>query len=522
MTAVNPEINHELAHMHLPTEDLVKMAVERGEGVLAANHALSVTTGKRTGRSPKDRFIVKESTTEQEIDWGQVNQPIDEATFAKLWHKSIDYIGHREHFVDALYVGADPQLNLSVKVITETAWHNLFARQLFIRPAHTDVEHRHDWTILSVPNLHPDPAKDDVNSDGCVIINFKAQRVLIMGIAYAGEMKKAMFSVMNFLMPKHNVLPMHCSANVGKQNDVALFFGLSGTGKTTLSADPDRFLIGDDEHGWGEQGIFNFEGGCYAKCINLSQANEPVIWNAIQRGAVMENVILDPNSKIPDYSDNRLTDNTRVAYPRDYIEMRIAENKAGQPKAVIFLTCDLYGVLPPVAKLTKEQAAYHFLSGYTALVGSTEVGQAPGVKPTFSTCFGAPFFPRPPHVYADLLMRRIDASGVDVYLVNTGWTGGPYGVGHRFPIATTRTVVHAILNGAIKAASFKTLPTFNLSVPEQLAGVATELLDPQQTWQDKSAFAAKLQELADKFVKNFKRFEVSESIRNAGPDIVGK
>lgn len=507
-------------YINLSIKELVDIALTRGEGELASNEALVVKTGARTGRSPKDRFIVKDSTTETQVDWNTINQAISTEKFDALWKKAQQYLDAKDaQFVSYLRVGAHDQLGIPVKVMTELAWHNLFAHVLFIRSATPQItQEANQWTILSTPGLKTDPAIDGVNSDAAVILNFSQRRILICGTYYAGEMKKAMFSVLNFILPQHDILPMHCAANAGKDGDTALFFGLSGTGKTTLSADPERFLIGDDEHGWGADGIFNFEGGCYAKCIDLSQEREPLIWDAIRYGSVIENVVLNAETKTPDYADSSLTQNTRAAYPREYIEQRVENNRGKQPHSVLFLTCDLYGVLPPVARLTPEQAAYYFLSGYTALVGSTEVGQGSGIKPTFSTCFGAPFFPRPPSVYADLLMKRLQNFDAQVYLVNTGWTGGAHGKGgQRFSIPTTRAVVTAIVGGEMKKAEFEKLPGFNIEIPKTLAGIDEKLLNPRKNWSSAEEHDTHANVLITQFIDNFKRFQVSDLIKNAGP-----
>ena len=514
------QIASRTVYTDLSVDELIQHALKKGEGKLSLTGALAVTTGKRTGRSPKDRFIVKDTETANQVQWGDVNQPIEQAVFEQLWDRVNSYLSQRPMYISHLQVGTDENYFLPVQVITELAWHNLFACDLFIRPPDGDyAKGKSGWIILSVPGLKTDPERDKVNSDGAVIINLSQRRVLLVGMSYAGEIKKAMFTVLNYILPSHDILPMHCAANAGKSGDVALFFGLSGTGKTTLSADPNRFLIGDDEHGWSRTGVFNFEGGCYAKCIDLSKEREPMIWEAIRYGAIMENVVLQADGQ-PDYSDASLTQNTRAAYPREHVSLRVEENRGRSPDAVIFLTCDLYGVLPPVALLTKEQAAYYFLSGYTALVGSTEVGGVKGVTPTFSACFGAPFFPRPPTIYAELLVKRIEETECQVYLVNTGWTGGAYGEGGiRFSIPTTRAIIDAILTGKLRNQPTENLKGFNLAIPKSAPGMEDKVLNPREAWTDVKAYDIKALILMEKFRENFVKFQVKDVIQKAGPVI---
>jgi phosphoenolpyruvate carboxykinase (ATP) len=504
-------------HFNLHAPALVECAVRRGEVRLDARGAVVGYTAPHTGRSPKDKFIVRDAITQDKVDWGSVNQPMEPEVFDALYGRVIAYLQGREMFVQDLHSGADSAYRLPVRVINQFAWHNLFVRQLFMRPNAEEIaSHAPEFTVLAVPEFHADPKRDGTNSDAFILLNFTRRIVLIGGRSYAGEMKKSIFSAMNFLLPPRDVFPMHCSANVGHDGVTALFFGLSGTGKTTLSADPSRRLIGDDEHGWSAEGVFNFEGGCYAKCIRLSQENEPQIWNAIRFGSVLENVVLHPQTNLPDYDDESLTENTRVAYPVDFIENCVVPGMGGHPRNVVFLTADAFGVLPPISRLTPEQAMYHFLSGYTAKVAGTETG-VKEPQATFSTCFGAPFMPRPPRVYAEMLGRRLRDHSTHCWLVNTGWQGGEYGVGERMALPYTRAMVDAAVEGDLDKVDFKIESAFGLSIPKECPGVVAQMLDPRNAWKDKAAYDKLAADLRDRFVKNFERFDAPVEVKAAGP-----
>jgi phosphoenolpyruvate carboxykinase (ATP) len=516
----NHGIRHiNVAYWNLGTAQLLEHAIQRREGSLASGGSFVVRTGQFTGRSPKDKFVVRDEITDSTVQWGPVNQPMTEAHFDRLYAKMLAFWQGRDVFVQDCYVGADPGYTLPLRVISQYAWHNLFARQLFIRPDPLKTsDHRPEFTILFAPDFQANPAEDGTNSETCVVLNFKKRVVLICGTQYAGEMKKSAFTIMNYLLPERGVLPMHCSANMGPEGDVALFFGLSGTGKTTLSADPGRRLIGDDEHGWSDHGVFNFEGGCYAKCIRLSEEQEPQIWNAIRFGSVLENVAMDPQSRLLDFNSEEVTENTRAAYPLHFIENAVIPSVGGDPPNVLFLTADAFGVLPPISKLSPEQAMYHFLSGYTAKVAGTERGLGREPEATFSACFGAPFLPRPAAAYASLLGERLRRHGAACWLVNTGWSGGPYGVGERMKLRYTRAMLNAALSGELKNVSTAAHPVFKVAVPESCPGVPAQMLDARGMWADKTAYDKAARDLAGRFNRNFEKFAaVHHEIAEAAP-----
>ncbi len=484
---------------------LTEHAVRRGEALLTDLGAVVAYTGKRTGRSPKDKFTVKEVGVADLIDWS-ANQPMMPETFARLRDLVRGYLQNRELYVFDGFAGADPHHRLSIRVVTEKAWHALFARCLFLRPTAEQLQgFEPEWTILHACDFHADPVRDGTKSETCVAISFEQKLVVACGTHYAGEIKKSVFTVMNGLLPQLGVLPMHCSANLGANNDTALFFGLSGTGKTTLSADPERRLIGDDEHGWSDAGVFNIEGGCYAKTIKLSAAGEPQIYNALRFGCVLENVPVDPQTRKPDFDSKKYTENTRAAYPVDFIPGCELSGVGGHPKNVFFLTCDAFGVLPPLAKLTPDQAVEYFLCGYTAKIPGTEVGVTEPI-PEFSACFAKPFLPLPPKRYAEMLREKLTKHGAPVWLVNTGWTGGPFGVGKRMSLGHTRALLRAVLTGQLRDVPFAPDPVFGLAIPESCPGVPTDVLRPRDAWADASAYDARAKELAERFRAEFKKY----------------
>lgn len=517
-------INVGIAHWNLSPEELVNATLSLGQGVLNDTGALCVSTGKFTGRSPKDKFTVKDAITEHSVDWGDVNIPMSPDTFDKLYEKVCAYLTGKEVWVRDAYACADPTYRLNIRVVNETPWANLFCNDLFLRPTVDEIESQnHDWLILQAPGFEADPATDGTRQANFTIVNFTRKVILIGGSGYTGEMKKGIFGVLNFILPhNHKVLSMHCSANEGKNGDVALFFGLSGTGKTTLSADPDRALIGDDEHGWSNTSVFNFEGGCYAKCIDLSAEREPQIFAAIKSGALLENIIFAEGTNTVDYTNASITENTRAAYPIDFISNAKNPSYGGQPQNIFFLTCDAFGILPPISNLTKAQAMYHFISGYTAKVAGTEVGVTEP-QTTFSACFGRVFLPLHPAKYAELLGNKLEEhTNVNVWLINTGWSGGSYGTGSRMKLSYTRAMITAAMNGLLNDVAYEAHPVFGVLMPATVPGVPSEILSPRNTWSDKAAYDKKANELAKLFVNNFAKYadKANDEIRSAAPVVI--
>ncbi len=507
-------------HWNLSPARIYEEALDRGEGRLAHMGGFTAVTAPHTGRSPNDKFTVREEETGDAIDWGAVNVPLEPQQFQALRELVVAHLNEQELFVRDARAGEDPEAGLAVRLVTPHAWHNLFAYNMFLRPTREELAGiRPDFTILHAPEVKADPEKHGTRSGTFVVVNFQAKEVLIGGTRYAGEIKKSIFSVLNFLLPDKGILPMHCSANIGEDGDVALFFGLSGTGKTTLSADPERGLIGDDEHGWGPDGVFNFEGGCYAKVINLSREAEPEIYDATQMfGTILENVILATDTREVLFETDTITENTRASYPIHYIPNAVIPGRGGHPRNVVFLTCDAFGVLPPIAKLTPTQAMYHFISGYTAKVAGTERGVTEP-KAAFSACFGAPFLPRHPGVYARMLGDKLEEHGARVWLVNTGWSGGGYGVGSRMKLAYTRAMVNAALSGSLDDAEYREDPNFGIQVPVEVAGVPSKVLDPRSTWDDPEAYDAAATKLTGMFQENFKKYAdgTAKEVQEAGP-----
>jgi len=507
-------------HYQLEAAQLVTQTLERGQGILNNTGALCVDTGSFTGRSPKDKFTVIDETTSDTVDWGEVNRPISKAHFDVLYKKMRSYLAEREVWVRDVHACADARFELTIRIVNETPWANLFCHNLFLRSdAHNVLSPDTEWLILQAPGFFADPQTDGTRQKNFTVVNFSRKIILIGGTAYTGEMKKGIFSVLNYVLPlQRNVLSMHCSANEGDDGKVALFFGLSGTGKTTLSADPNRSLIGDDEHGWSDDGVFNFEGGCYAKAVNLDPNKEPEIFGAIKPGALLENVVIDPNGCV-DFSDISKTENTRVAYPIQFIKNAKEPSSGGKPKNIFFLTCDAFGILPPISKLDKGQAMYHFISGYTAKVAGTEMGVSEP-QSTFSACFGRVFLPLHPLKYAELLGEKLDADPeINVWLVNTGWIGGPYGVGNRISLKYTRALITAAMNGKLDDAIFVNHPVFKISIPQRCEGVPAEILNPRDLWGDVQQYDKKAAELAMLFEQHFSKYiaHASEIIKNAAP-----
>ncbi len=514
-------IQNTLIHYQLPPDELHDITIKKGQGVETETGALAINTGVFTGRSPQDRFIVKDNITKDKVWWGNVNIPFEPTDFDNLYSKVTSYLSGKEIFVRDAYVCSDKNYQLNIKVITETAWANLFCYNMFLRPSAIELENfSADWTVICVPSFMAKPEIDKTRQSNFAVLNFTKKIALIGGTGYTGEMKKGIFSALNFILPvEKNALPMHCSANVGKDDDTALFFGLSGTGKTTLSADPNRKLIGDDEHGWTKENtVFNFEGGCYAKVVNLTEENEPDIFRAIKKGAILENIVFKLNSKTVDYSNTSITPNTRVSYPIGHIA-NIQEGSIGRnPKHIFFLTADSFGIFPPISKLTPGQASYYFISGYTAKVAGTEAGVV-APQPNFSACFGAPFMPLHPTVYAEMLAQKIKETNASVWLINTGWTGGAYGTGSRMKLKYTRDMITAALKGELNDVNYQNHPVFNIAFPSICPNVPATILDPRNTWNDKDLYDVSAIALAQKFKHNFEQFEAfaNDEIKNGGP-----
>ncbi|HEV7231614.1 MAG TPA: phosphoenolpyruvate carboxykinase (ATP) [Bacteroidia bacterium] len=517
--------NVSAAYWNLNPSELVEETIILGQGVLSDTGALAIDTGEFTGRSPKDKFIVLDEKTKDTIWWGDVNIKFDSAKFEILYNRVTAYLGGKDVYVRDSYACADPSYRLNLRVVTEYPWSNLFANNLFLRPTKEEIMNfKPEWSIICAPGFMADPAIDGTRQHNFAILNMTRKVILIGGTGYTGEIKKGIFSLLNYILPQEKgVLSMHCSANVGKDGDTAVFFGLSGTGKTTLSADPNRGLIGDDEHGWSEQGIFNFEGGCYAKCVDLSKEKEPEIWNAIKFGALLENINFYEGGTKVDYANISKTENTRVAYPIDHISNAVEPSVGGIPKNIFFLTCDAYGVLPPISKLSPGQAMYHFISGYTAKVAGTEMGVTEPTL-TFSACFGKVFLPLHPTKYAELLGDKLKKNKVNVWLVNTGWSGGAYGEGKRMKLGYTRSMITAALNGSLEKSKFDTLPVFGLSMPLSCPDVPAEILNPRNTWKNKDAYDQKANQLAASFVKNFEQYAgmANAEILAAAPKVAEK
>ncbi|MCX8081010.1 MAG: phosphoenolpyruvate carboxykinase (ATP) [Bacteroidia bacterium] len=514
--------NVENAYWNLYPSELIEDTLRLGEGVLTDTGALAINTGEFTGRSPKDKFVVKDKKTENSVWWGDVNNEFDENKFDILYNRMAAYLSGKDIWVRDAYVCASPKYRLNLRVVNELPWGNLFSYNLFLRPGRDEIRtFKHDWLIINAPGFHAKPEIDGTRQHNFAIINFTRKIILIGGTGYTGEIKKSVFTVLNYILPyEKRVLSMHCSANIGKNNDTAIFFGLSGTGKTTLSADPERKLIGDDEHGWSDDEIFNFEGGCYAKCVNLSKEKEPQIYNAIKFGALLENVGFYEGTTTVNYGDIDITENTRVSYPSHYIENAVSPSVGPIPKNIFFLTCDAFGVLPPISRLTKEQAMYHFISGYTAKVAGTEMGITEP-QTTFSACFGKAFLPLHPGKYAELLGEKLEKHDVQVWLVNTGWVSGGYGEGSRINLTYTRALINAALNGKLKDVNYAVSPYFNLKFPTECPGVPSEILNPEKAWKNKEKFHEVCKNLAKKFIDNFRQYEsgVSKEILSAAPCI---